>query len=93
MHYRTKARGAIEQCQSLSRLGTELILRGIILLSLLAHHRQKSLGVLGKVIFDFRGWMGTRQSLYGLPIRTIRLVLVPFVRLSTPQQFAVLVNI
>ena len=32
------------------------------------------------------------QFLYGLPIRTIRLVLVPFVRLFTPQQFAVLVN-
>ena len=58
-----------------------------------AHHRQKPLGIPGKVIFDFRGGWGARQSLYGLPIRTIRLVLVPFLRLSTPQQFAVLVNI
>ena len=53
-----------------------------------AHHRQKSLGIPGKVRDEWE--LG--QSLYGLPIRTIRLVLVPFVRLSTPQQFAVLVN-
>ena len=36
---------------------------------------------------------GGLQTAPYLPIRTIRLVLVPFVRLSTPQQFAVLVNI